>query len=480
MRTLRLITLAALTVAMTQSTQTPAQLLDAVETLLKQLRAGLTTAPAPVVTTAAELTAALQVGGVITVGPGTFTGNFVISKPSVVTGAGRLLTFLQPLDPLTPTLQDPSADDVVVQDLTVQNGAPDRDTVVIGTAEATTAAALPHHVKLQRLRVLAGANGGHRGVALHGTDLTLTDSEVTGFIEKGRDSQAVWICNGPGPFTVTNNILEATGENLLVGGAFCGIVGVNPSDIVIRGNTIRKPPTYRAVPGSVKNLLELKTGVRVLIEGNTFDGNWKDAQAGHAIVFTVRNQGPLCSWCAVDEVTFRGNTVVNAVDGFAVNILGYDDDPKAPVSQQTQRITIDRNLFADNPLGIQVANGVAGLLTITNNTFPKISTVTDSNGKFLSFTSSTGHKVTTPLVFSRNVTRMGNYGITGDGSTGPGLPSLLAMARVTEWNGNLIEASAARTVPLPSGVGNTLVPAGGLAALLNPTTWKLLSGAAGY
>ena len=421
------------------------------------------------VTTADELTAALLKGGSVTLAAGTYTGNFVIAKPTVLTGSGQGATVIVPKDPLEPPLSG-TADDVTVQDLTVRNGAPDRDTLVFGTIDAASVDALPRRVRLQRVTVTA-VNGGHRGVLLNGTDMTLTDSTVTGFWEKGRDSQAVAIVNGPGPYTITNNVLEASGENLLVGGADPGIAGSVPSDITIRGNTFRKPAAYRGL-GDVKNLLELKNARRVVVENNTFDGNWADAQPGNAILFTVRNQSGKCPWCVVEDVVFRGNVITNAVDGFGVSILGNDDERD---SQQTRRITIDRNLFADSPMGVQVINGVSEALIITNNTFPKVT------GKFLQFGHSSNRpKVMTPLTYSHNVTRAGEYGIAGNGEVAMGLPSLRQYATVVEWNGNIIEHGAERKWTYPEGKGNKLVAAGGLAALLDPKTFKLRSGTAGY
>jgi len=447
--------------------QSPAVLIGQIEELVQQLKAAII-APAPVrVTTAAELVAALKVGGVIEAAPGTYTGNFLVAKPTTLRGTAAVV--LAPADRLEPTLTV-LADDVTVTGLGILNGAPDRETVVVGSPTATTAAAQPHRVRFDGVTVTATA-GGHRGFSLHGSGITLQAVTVTGFTEKGRDSQAVWINNGPGPYAILDSTLEASGENILVGGADPGIVGMNPSDITIRGNVIRKPESYRQITGSVKNLLELKTGIRVLIENNTFDGNWADAQAGHAIVFTVRNQEGACTWCQVDDVIFRGNILTNTVDGFAVNILGTDDTRP---SRQTARITIDRNLFADSPLGIQVTNGLTGALVITNNTFPKIT------GRILALSTSNRPKVLTPLTFSRNVTKAGAYGITGDGSTVVGLPSLLANAVVVEWAGNLIEHHPERAVTYPDGAGNVLLPPGALAALLDPKTFKLLSGVAGY
>lgn len=448
---------------------TPTQLLDQLQATLEQLRQAITSpAPAPggvTVTDAAALTAALRTGGSITIAPGTYAGNFTIGKPTTIAGAGATLTAA---DGYTPTLKV-AANDVVVKGLAVQLGNPDRDAIVVGTLEATSADAQPHRVRFEDVKVLPSAKGGgHRAFALHGSDVSIVRATVLGFYEKGRDSQAVWICNGPGPYAVLDSVLEASGENILIGGATPGIVGMNPADITIRGNTIRKPDTFRTL-GTVKNSVELKIGLRAVVEGNTIDGNWIDGQGGSPIVVTVRGQGD-CPWCTVDDVTIRGNTVRRAPDGFAVNVLGRDD---AGPSGQLRKLTIDRNLFAESPNGIQVINGVADALVVTNNTLPRISS------RFLQFSGATPAKVITPITWSRNVHRTGDYGIMGDGSTGPGLASLTSYARVVEFAGNVIEMTDQRTIALPPNPGQVL-KAGALAALLDPTTFKLLAGGAGY
>jgi hypothetical protein len=463
-------TIAALLLLL-QTTQapTPAQRIDQIQALLEELRAAIgSPTPAPggvTVTDAAGLVAALRNGGAITVAPGSYAGNFTISKPTTIAGAGATLVAA---DPFTPTLKV-AANDVVVKGLAVQLGNPDRDAIVVGTLEATSADAQPHRVRFEDVKVLPSAKGGgHRGFALHGSEITLQRVSVLGFYEKGRDSQAVWICNGPGPYAVLDSVLEASGENLLVGGATPGIVGMNPADITIRGNTLRKPDAFRTL-GTVKNSFELKIGIRVVFEGNTIDGNWIDGQGGSPIVISVRGQGD-CPWCTIDAVTIRGNTVRRALDGFAVNVLGRDDSGP---SGQLRTLTIDHNLFAESPNGIQVINGVADALVVTNNTLPRISS------RFLQFEGSNPAKVITPITWSRNVHRTGDYGIMGDGSTGPGLASLTSYARIVEFAGNVIEMSDQRTIPLPPNPGQVL-KAGALAALLDPATFKLLAGGAGY
>src|SRR6266700_6564662 len=115
--------------------------------------------------------------------------------------------------------------------------------------------------------------------------------------------------NGAGPFKIGNNYLEATGENVMFGGADPSIRNLVPSDIEIRHNHFFKPTSWRNVWAAVKNLFELKNAQRVFVEGNVFENNWAAAQAGWAVQFTVRNQDGRAPWSTIEDVTFRKNIV---------------------------------------------------------------------------------------------------------------------------------------------------------------------------
>jgi hypothetical protein len=119
-----------------------------------------------------------------------------------------------------------------------------------------------------------------------------------------------------GPYKITNNFLEAAGENVIFGG---GPATVVPADIEIRGNHIFKPLTWMkgspnfvggrdGHPFIVKNLFELKNGQRVLVEGNVFENTWGGfTQIGFAMLLTPKNPGT-CSVCMVRDVTLRYST----------------------------------------------------------------------------------------------------------------------------------------------------------------------------
>lgn len=210
---------------------------------------------------------------------------------------------------------------------------------------------LPHHIIFDRCYLHGDPQKGtRRGIAMNSRHTAVIDSHLSDFKEVGADSQAILGWNGSGPFKIVNNYLEGAGENLMFGGgADPAIPNLVPSDIEIRRNHFFKPlawkvgdPAYQGTPWTVKNLFELKNARRVLVEGNVLEHNWVHAQAGFAVVLTVRNENGSSPWAVVEDVTFVNNLVRQTASG--VNILGRDDNYP---SQQAKRILIKNNIFDD-------------------------------------------------------------------------------------------------------------------------------------
>jgi hypothetical protein len=195
-----------------------------------------------------------------------------------------------------------------------------------------------------------------RGVWLAGgTYISVVDSFLTDFhciAATGAcgDAQAIagGIGNGPmGPYKITNNFLEASGENILFGG---GPADGTPTDIQVSQNHMFKPLTWmKGQPGYVggpngnpfivKNLFELKNAQRVLLEGNIMEGSWGGfSQAGFGILLTPKNQsGGLCPICQVTDVTIRYNSIRHVGGGLQIaNALA--DDLGAPLDGQRYSI----------------------------------------------------------------------------------------------------------------------------------------------
>jgi len=210
---------------------------------------------------------------------------------------------------------------------------------------------VPHHLIVDRCYIHGHDEGTIMkfGLRLDCANAAVIDSYISGFHSIGYDAQAIAGVNGPGPFKIINNYLEASGENILFGGGAPSIPGLVPSDIEIRKNTLYKPmswrvgsATYAGKHWTIKNLFELKTGKRVLFDGNQLENSWADVpigQSGYAILLTVRTEGGQSPQADVSDVTITNNVIKNA--GAGITLSGTDDLP----GNRSSRIRIANNRF---------------------------------------------------------------------------------------------------------------------------------------
>jgi hypothetical protein len=116
---------------------------------------------------------------------------------------------------------------------------------LIQLGEDTTAAP-PYDIALDRVYVHGHRyKGQKRGITLNGKNLSVLNSYISDIKAVGADSQAILGYNGAGPFTIENNYLEGAGENVMFGGAAPAVTNLVPSDIVLRGNHLFKPMSWR-------------------------------------------------------------------------------------------------------------------------------------------------------------------------------------------------------------------------------------------
>jgi len=170
-------------------------------------------------------------------------------------------------------------------------------------------------------------------------DSTFTDFICISVVGTCTDSHAIsgGVSNTQdGPGRITNNFIEASGENIIFGG---GSATETPADMYIAGNHLFKPltwfsgqPGFVGGPGGqpfmVKNLFELKNAQRVLFEGNLLEDSWGGfSQNGYAILLTPKNQAGsngtnLCPICEVTDVTIRYNATSHTGAGISLaNVL---------------------------------------------------------------------------------------------------------------------------------------------------------------
>jgi hypothetical protein len=326
------------------------------------------------------------------------------------------------------------------------NGAGDIITLGDGSDAQRTLAGIPRFFILDGL-ILRGdpERGQKRGIALNSGATVIRNSDIRGIKARGQDSQAICGWNGPGPFIIENNYLEAAGENVMFGGADPAVPNLVPSDIVFRGNYVTKPLEWRenGSPWTVKNLFELKNAQRVLIEGNVFEHNWLAAQPGFAIVFTPLNEGGRAPWSVVADVTFQFNIVRRVASG--INILGYDYHAE---SRQTRGIVIRHNLFHDVDASrwgghgrfLQIGDEPADIL-VDHNTVLQSGSVLQLYGQ-----RDGSPRPIRNLQVTNNLTLHNEYGIIGDGA-GIGQASIAAYVSRGEVRRNVIAGGDARRYP---------------------------------
>ena len=115
-----------------------------------------------------------------------------------------------------------------------------------GAPVQTSRADVPHTLILDRLYITGHLEVGQkRAIALNSASTEIRNSYIAGIRGVGMDTQAIAGWNGPGPYLIENNYLEAAGENVMFGGADPAIRDLVPENITIRRNVLAKPVAWR-------------------------------------------------------------------------------------------------------------------------------------------------------------------------------------------------------------------------------------------
>jgi hypothetical protein len=383
----------------------------------------------------------------------------------------------------------------------------------LGSSSEANAANQARQIVIDRVYIHGEPKSGtRRGIALNSGDTTIVNSYISDIKTIGQDSQAICGWNGPGPYKIENNYLEAAGENVMFGGATPTIQNLVPSNITLRRNHFSKnlawknaiaaTPVATATAGSagslgagtyayrvvaytacgnnqtctstasaevkatvtasksvnltwksvsgaksyrvygrtagtqklywtvtttsfvdtgaagtsgavptatgtrwvVKNLLEVKNGRGILIEGNLLEYSWAQDQKGYAILFTPANNGS-APWTAVQDITFQYNTVRHV--GAGMQIMGKD---ATRGSEYSRNIVVRHNLFDDvstswgGPAGFLVTGDGAEDVTIDHNTIIHTGFVVASAGE-----------ANPGFAFTNNMAKHNQWGIYGSG-----------------------------------------------------------------
>lgn len=367
-------------------------------------------------------------------------GTLTFPRPVVLRSDGATLVSGGP----QPTIDGTNARWVTLLDMAFESRADGLGDVIIWQDA--------ENIIMDGITILGGDKGQKRAIRGNGKNITLTNSHIANIWAYQQDSQAFCAWDGPGPYTITNNYLEAAGEVIMFGGADSQSVDRIPADILISGNTITKRPEWKLTKGtySVKNLLELKSAKRVAITGNTFSNCWTDAQTGYAVLFKSVNQNGKAPWSETTDVLFEGNTITDVENGF--NIQGETFEANSNGTTQhggrTTRIVIRGNDVQTSGAAVQIT-GAPGVITLDRTTFRNGDTFIKLAGNPMEF-----------LTVSNVLANHNAYGVKGDG-TAIGTASLTKFAASYLFTQNVLQGGAGKgTYPTGNWFDLASVPAG--------------------
>jgi hypothetical protein len=250
-----------------------------------------------------------------------------------------------------------------------------------GSSAQSDLSQVPFEITLDRVYVHGDpVYGQKRGIALNARTVTIRNSYISDIKAVGADSQAIGGWNGPGPFSIENNYLEAAAEAFLLGGSDPPIPNLVSEDVLVRYNYMSRPmawrdpivPTPENVAASGSDGGTLTAGVyayRVVARrpsgGGTTAGSLPSAE-----VTAVPTSGAITvSWAAVPGATDyqvyvrtpSGTTQYWTVPGTAFVDSGTPGKAGTPPSTATRwqvknifelknarRVRVEYNLFENN------------------------------------------------------------------------------------------------------------------------------------
>jgi hypothetical protein len=252
--------------------------------------------------------------------------------------------------------------------------------------------------------------GAHLGISANAANVTVRKSYFKDIIEKGRDAQAIKGWNGCQNLLVDDCYLEASGENMMFGGADSASPAMTSQDIVIRDCTFAKQYNDAWKAASIKCLFEIKNVKRLTMDRCLLENNWaRDWSTGVAIMLKACNGSGGETWATCEDVTLQ-NLVLRNI-GSVFGLIGKNDS--ARISDWMRRVTL-RNILAYNinvapwlgsGHGCPVANGVEGGFTMDHITMH-----TNAHS-WLDFRTDSGYtKSPGPLVVTNSMLAEGSYG----------------------------------------------------------------------
>lgn len=250
-----------------------------------------------------------------------------------------------------------------------------------GSSAQNSLSHVPYEIVFDRVYVHGHPlYGQKRGIALNARHVTIRNSYISDIKAVGADSQAIGGWNGPGPFSIENNYLEAAAENFLLGGSDPPIPNLVTEDVLVRYNHMSRPMAWRdpiipapaggtAAPAPGGSLAPGGYAYRIVARRPVGSGSIGTSAASPEIVIASPGGSVTVTWQAVPDATeyrVHGRTPGGAAEYWTVTGTSFTDTgvpgkPGAPPSEGTRwqvknvfelksarRVRVQYNLFENN------------------------------------------------------------------------------------------------------------------------------------
>jgi hypothetical protein len=255
-----------------------------------------------------------------------------------------------------------------------------------GSTAQTQVSQVPYEIVFDRVYIHGHPlYGQKRGIALNARVVTIRNSYISDIKGVGVDTQAIGGWNGPGPFSIENNYLEAAGEVILLGGADPAIPNLVSEDVSVRYNHMTRPMAWRdAIVDQPSNVTatgaeggSLTAGVytyRVVARRPTGQGTTGNSLPSAEVTAVATGGANRVSWAPVADATeylVYGRNPAGVTQYWTVTSPTFTDTGAAgkagaPPTAAThwsvknlfelknaRRVRIEYNLFENNWQGAQ-------------------------------------------------------------------------------------------------------------------------------
>ncbi len=250
-----------------------------------------------------------------------------------------------------------------------------------GSSAQSQSSQIPYEIVLDRVYIHGHPLFGQkRGIALNARAITIRNCYIADIKTVGADAQAIGGWNGPGPFSIENNYLEASGEVFLLGGADPAIPNLVSEDVSVRYNHMSRPMAWRdpiipapsggtATPVVGGSLPPGAYAYRVVARRSMGQGNTGSSAPSPEIIAASPGGSVTIAWNAVADATeyqVYGRTPGGASQYWSVADTSFTDtgapgSAGAPPSDGTRwqvknvfelknarRVKVEYNLFENN------------------------------------------------------------------------------------------------------------------------------------